>query len=314
MIDTKVVELGMYRGIPHLMTPIANKPETALELLNDAITEMTNRYNTFASVTVQDIESYRDKTGVKMPDIIIVIDELADLMKNSKDKVEKRVNRLASLARAAGIYLIFATQRPSTNVISGSIKANLPSRVALKVAGDRDSITILDKGGAEKLTGQGDMLFKPTGYSKPKRLQGLFLSKKEIRDIADIYPPANQNTIYEKEPLIRIINASDNVLTGVFSESNNDNSLKCDQENGISEKAEKAIKCAIGVGEISKNKVQEWIGARFNEAQEVYQEIENLGIIDSSGKPKKLTIKTLEELEEFKANFKKGTAATLKEM
>ncbi len=196
MIDPKVVELNVYNGIPHLMIPVVTDPKKASAALAWGVSEMTERYKKFADAGVRDLKGYNQKaeSGAvdddgqpmkKMPQIVIIVDELADLMMVASKEVEESICRLAQLARAAGIHLIIATQRPSVDVITGLIKANMPSRIAFSVSSGIDSRTILDANGAEKLLGKGDMLFFPQGYSKPARVQGAFVSDKEVADVVD---------------------------------------------------------------------------------------------------------------------------------
>ena len=196
MIDPKVVELNIYNGIPHLMIPVVTDPKKASAALAWGVEEMTERYKKFADAGVRDLKGYNQKAVQgesdnegqpmkKMPQIVIIVDELADLMMVASKEVEESICRLAQLARAAGIHLIIATQRPSVDVITGLIKANMPSRIAFSVSSGIDSRTILDANGAEKLLGKGDMLFFPQGYSKPARVQGAFVSDKEVSDVVD---------------------------------------------------------------------------------------------------------------------------------
>ncbi len=197
MIDPKVVELSVYNGIPHLLVPVVTDPKKASGALNWAVAEMTERYNKFAKAGVRDIKGFNEKVNaqypdkndipecMKMPQIVIIVDELADLMMVAPGEVEDAICRLAQMARAAGIHLIIATQRPSVNVITGLIKANIPSRIAFSVTSVIDSRTIIDGGGAEKLLGKGDMLFYPSGYPKPVRVQGCFVSDKEVSDVVE---------------------------------------------------------------------------------------------------------------------------------
>ena len=189
MIDPKVVELGVYNGIPHLMLPVVTDPKKASGTLSWAVSEMTKRYQLFADNNVRNLEGYNalcDSTGQpKMPQIVIIIDELAELMMVSPHEVEDAINRLAALARAAGMHLVVATQRPSVDVITGVIKANIPTRIAFSVSSQVDSRTILDMGGAEKLIGRGDMLYCPIGAPKPIRVQGCFISDKEIESVVN---------------------------------------------------------------------------------------------------------------------------------
>ena len=196
MIDPKVVELSAYNGIPHLLIPVVTDPKKAAGALNWAVTEMTDRYQKFAQYRVRDMKGYNEKVDAalrdgaegpdvpkKMPQIVIIVDELADLMMVAPGDVEDAICRLAQMARAAGIHLVIATQRPSVNVITGLIKANVPSRIAFSVSSGTDSRTIIDMNGAEKLLGKGDMLFYPSGYPKPLRVQGCFVSDEEVQDV-----------------------------------------------------------------------------------------------------------------------------------
>ncbi|WP_330392797.1 DNA translocase FtsK [Blautia sp. Marseille-P3087] len=210
MIDPKVVELSVYNGIPHLLIPVVTDPKKAAGALNWAVTEMMGRYNTFAEFGVRNLQEYNRKVDgmripegeerpERMPQIVIVVDELADLMMVAPGEVEDAICRLAQLARAAGIHLIIATQRPSVNVITGLIKANMPSRIAFSVSSGVDSRTILDMNGAEKLLGKGDMLFYPQGYQKPARLQGAFVSDEEVSAIVDFLADKNPGTQYNAQ-------------------------------------------------------------------------------------------------------------------
>ena len=210
MIDPKVVELSVYNGIPHLFIPVVTDPKKAAGALNWAVTEMTNRYNTFAEYGVRNLSEYNRKIETmhfteeqprpdKMPQIVIIVDELADLMMVAPGEVEDAICRLAQLARAAGIHLIIATQRPSVNVITGLIKANMPSRIAFSVSSGVDSRTILDMNGAEKLLGKGDMLFYPQGYQKPARLQGAFVSDEEVSQVVEFLADKNPGVQYDQQ-------------------------------------------------------------------------------------------------------------------
>lgn len=210
MVDPKVVELSVYNGIPHLMIPVVTDPKKAAAALNWGVSEMTDRYNKFAELGVRDLKGYNrkisempveseDERPKKLPQIVIIVDELADLMMVASKEVEEAICRLAQLARAAGIHLIIATQRPSVDVITGLIKANMPSRVAFAVSSGTDSRTILDMNGAEKLLGKGDMLFYPQGLPKPTRLQGAFISDEEIEGIVDFLKEQAGEDVYDAE-------------------------------------------------------------------------------------------------------------------
>ncbi|MDE7331724.1 MAG: DNA translocase FtsK [Lachnospiraceae bacterium] len=208
MIDPKVVELSVYNGIPHLMIPVVTDPKKASAALQWGVAEMTDRYQKFADFNVRDLKGYNKKVEAmkekgeapaKMPQIVIIVDELADLMMVAPGEVEEAICRLAQLARAAGIHLIIATQRPSVDVITGLIKANMPSRVAFSVSSGVDSRTILDMNGAEKLLGKGDMLFYPQGYTKPARVQGAFVSDKEVSDVVEFLKNQTLGNIYDTD-------------------------------------------------------------------------------------------------------------------
>ena len=216
MVDPKMVELTAYEDIPHLMIPVVKDPKKASAALGWAVAEMTGRYQKFADAGVRDIKSYNAKMDKltnkddpdyqKMPQIVIIVDEFADLMMVAPGEVEDSVCRLAQLARAAGIHLVLATQRPSVNVITGLIKANVPSRIAFSVSSGVDSRTIIDMNGAEKLLGKGDMLFYPAGYSKPVRVQGAFISDNEISDVVTFLKENEDVAVYDTEVTEKIEN------------------------------------------------------------------------------------------------------------
>ncbi|MBE5825572.1 MAG: DNA translocase FtsK [Butyrivibrio sp.] len=211
MIDPKIVELSVYNGIPHLMIPVVTDPKKAAAALNWAVAEMTNRYKKFADTGVRDLKGYNklaeesgDPEMEVLPQIVVIVDELADLMMVSANEVEDAICRLTQLARAAGIHLIIATQRPSVDVITGLIKANMPSRIAFAVSSGVDSRTILDINGAEKLLGKGDMLFYPQGYTKPARVQGAFVSDKEVQKVTDFLRNQGMESSYNEEAMNKI--------------------------------------------------------------------------------------------------------------
>lgn len=212
MIDPKVVELSVYNGIPHLLIPVVTDPKKAAGALSWAVQEMVNRYSLFAAKGVRDIKGYNEELekengGEKLPQIVIIIDELADLMMVAPNDVEDAICRLAQMARAAGMHLVIATQRPSVDVITGIIKANIPSRIAFAVSSGVDSRTILDSIGAENLLGKGDMLFAPVGISKPMRVQGAFISDKEVEKIVD-FLKSNGEVTYSEDILETIEKAN----------------------------------------------------------------------------------------------------------
>jgi len=215
MVDPKIVELSVYNGIPHLLIPVVTDPRKAAGALAWAVQEMEERYAKFAAKGVRDIKGYNqaiekedDDLGArKLPQIIIIVDELADLMMVASKDVEDAICRLAQKARAAGMHLVIATQRPSVDVITGLIKANIPSRIAFAVSSQIDSRTILDTVGAEKLLGKGDMLFFPTGMSKPVRVQGTFVSDQEVEKIVDFLKKDGE-TVYNEDIIESIENAN----------------------------------------------------------------------------------------------------------
>ena len=200
LIDPKVVELSNYNGIPHMLIPVVTEPTKAAAALNWAVAEMDDRYRRFAEEGVREMASYNKVIKV-MAQIVIIIDELADLMMVAKSQVEESICRLAQKARAAGMHLIVATQRPSTDVVTGLIKANIPSRIAFAVSSHHDSMTILDMSGAEKLVGKGDMLFNPLGSGKPKRIQGPFISDEEVKNVIDFVKAQVEDTEYSSNVL-----------------------------------------------------------------------------------------------------------------
>ena len=220
MIDPKVVELSVYNGIPHLLIPVVTDPKKAAGALNWAVAEMMKRYQLFEQYKVRDMDGFNAKVESvkdidneeerpeKMPQIVIIVDELADLMMVAPGDVEESICRLAQLARAAGIHLVLATQRPSVNVITGLIKANMPSRIAFSVSSGVDSRTIIDMNGAEKLLGKGDMLFYPAGFQKPARVQGAFVSDKAVQAVVDYLLTNNGNAAYDEEVQTHMANAS----------------------------------------------------------------------------------------------------------
>ena len=216
MVDPKVVELSVYNGIPHLLIPVVTEPKKAASALNWAVAEMGERYKKFAATGVRDLTAYNKRIDEakrrgnieglpeKLPKIVIIIDELADLMMVANAEVEDAIVRLAQLARACGIHLVIATQRPSVNVITGIIKANIPSRIAFAVSSGTDSRTILDSNGAEKLLGKGDMLFAPYGSPNPIRVQGAFVSDEEVSAVVDFLKNQGMRARYDEDTIKHI--------------------------------------------------------------------------------------------------------------
>ncbi|WP_250278258.1 FtsK/SpoIIIE family DNA translocase [[Clostridium] colinum] len=270
MIDPKVVELSVYNGIPHLLTPVVTEPEKAAGVLNWAVSEMMERYNLFAQTGTRNLVGYNslieEKGEEKLPQIIIIIDELADLMMVAAKEVEASICRLAQLARAAGIHLIIATQRPSVDVITGLIKANIPSRIAFAVSSGTDSRTVLDTVGAEKLLGKGDMLFRSVDMNKPLRIQGAFISDKEVEHIVT-FIKENSSPNYDET----IINKIEN------STKSND-SLSSDSSDEITEDV---IAFLVKKGKASTSMIQRQFRIGYNRAARIIEELEDRGIVSS---------------------------------
>lgn len=301
MVDPKVVELSVYNGIPHLLIPVVTDPKKAAGALNWAVAEMTNRYKLFADYNVRNIQGYNEKVKEieniedenkpkKLPQIVIVVDELADLMMVAPGEVEDAICRLAQLARAAGIHLIIATQRPSVNVITGLIKANMPSRIAFAVSSGVDSRTILDMNGAEKLLGKGDMLFYPYGYPKPVRVQGAFVSDEEVGAVVEFLKQNNTEAAYSSE-VEEHINAAQSAPaeTAVSNDGPERDALFVEAGKFIIEKD----KASIGM-------LQRWFKVGFNRAARIMDQLAEAGVVgeEAGTKPREILM-TMEEFERF---------------
>ena len=281
MIDPKVVELGNYNGIPHMLTPVVTDPRKAARALAIAVEEMDKRYELFAEHNVKDLHSYNELMRVDQryadckPQIVIIIDELADLMMASPSEVENSICRLAQKARAAGMHLIVATQRPSVDVVTGLIKANIPSRIAFSVASQFDSRTILDMAGAEKLLGKGDMLFSPVGSTKPYRVQGPYISEKEIDKVIKFVKKEGGNPDYDEELRSAIENAD-----------------KKTSKEPQDELTEDAIAFIFKSKQASVSMLQRRFRIGYNRAARIIDEIEEKGIIGPSdgSRPRQLLI------------------------
>lgn len=267
LIDPKVVELGNYNGIPHLLVPVVTDPKKAAAALNWAVNEMTQRYKFFAEESVKDLDSYNELMSANqepdkvLPKIVIIIDELADLMMVAPSQVEESICRLAQLARAAGMHLIVATQRPSVDVVTGLIKANIPSRIAFSVSSQVDSRTILDVGGAEKLLGKGDMLYSPVGENKPLRIQGPYISDSETARIIDFVKKQGEST-YD-ESVVQTIETPEKFQYGEVSD----------------ELTEDAIAFILKQKKASVSMLQRRFRIGYNRAASIIDEIEARGII-----------------------------------
>ncbi|MCR5509015.1 MAG: DNA translocase FtsK [Lachnospiraceae bacterium] len=308
MIDPKVVELSVYNGIPHLMIPVVTDPKQASEALKWGVVEMDDRYNKFAEFGVRDLNGYNKKvrqmTGIPeedryevLPRIVIIVDELADLMMVASKEVEESICRIAQKARAAGIHLVIATQRPSVDVVTGLIKANMPSRIAFSVSSGVDSRTILDMVGAEKLLGKGDMLFYPQGYTKPARVQGAFVSDQEVNDVVDFLKEHSGKEGYDEEIAMRIKNAS-------AASSSTDGGTQAGAADGRDELFLEAARAIIDKNKASIGMLQRLFKIGFNRAARIMDQLADAGVVgeEEGTKPRRV----LMTIEEFNALMQEG--------
>ncbi len=302
MVDPKVVELSVYNGIPHLLIPVVTDPKKAAGALAWAVQEMDNRYNLFAEKGVRDLKGYNhavEKDGEigKLPQIVIIIDELADLMMVAAKDVEESICRLAQKARAAGMHLVIATQRPSVDVITGLIKANVPSRIAFAVSSQVDSRTILDQVGAEKLLGKGDMLFFPSGESKPTRVQGAFVSDEEVEAIVD-FVKSNGTATYSEDILESIENNN---------KTDKEKALEAEQsaEDDVDPFLQDAISTVVETGQASTSFIQRRFKVGYARAGRIIDQMEERGVISGyqGSKPREV-LWTLEKLAELNMSSK----------
>lgn len=304
MVDPKVVELSTYNGIPHLLIPVVTDPKKAAGALNWAVAEMTRRYQLFADYQVRNLQGYNDKVKSiemlededkpqKLPQIVIIVDELADLMMVAPGDVEDAICRLAQLARAAGIHLIIATQRPSVNVITGLIKANMPSRLAFAVSSGVDSRTILDMNGAEKLLGKGDMLFYPYGYPKPVRIQGAFVSDDEVNQVVEFLKTHNEaaavNPEIEEQMKKQQTAGASGAKAGAEDSGNGNDPLFVEAGKFIIEKD----KASIGM-------LQRWFKIGFNRAARIMDQLAEAGVVgeEQGTKPREILMSP-EQFEQY---------------
>jgi S-DNA-T family DNA segregation ATPase FtsK/SpoIIIE len=299
MVDPKVVELSVYNGIPHLLIPVVTDPKKAAGALAWAVQEMINRYNLFAKKGVRDIKGYNEvvekegETG-KLPQIVIIIDELSDLMMASPKEVEDSICRLAQMARAAGMYLVIATQRPSVDVITGIIKANIPSRISFAVSSQVDSRTILDMVGAEKLLGKGDMLFYPSGAPKPTRIQGAFVSDKEVEKLVDFLKSQGEVTY------------SDEILEQIENSDKTDKEMAEEDEDQTSDPLlMDAIETVVETGQASTSFIQRRFKVGYARAGRIIDQMEERGIISGyqGSKPREVLM-SKERWQELKMSVK----------
>lgn len=308
MIDPKVVELSVYNGIPHLLIPVVTDPKKAAGALHWAVSEMTDRYQKFAETGVRDLKGYNAKIDAlptiegdpkpeKLPQIVIIVDELADLMMVAPGDVEEAICRLAQLARACGIHLIIATQRPSVNVITGLIKANMPSRIAFAVTSGVDSRTILDMNGAEKLLGKGDMLFNPQGVPKPIRVQGAFVSDKEVSDVVSFLKEQNGPGTYSAE-VEEKMNSMESANTTVSIDSGSG------MGDGRDPYFADAARLLIDKEKGSIGMLQRYFKVGFNRAARIMDQLEEAGIVgpEEGTKPRRVLMSS-EQFEQYEEEY-----------
>ncbi len=313
MVDPKMVELGVYNGIPHLLVPVVTDPKKAAGTLSWAVGEMTKRYTTFAECKVKDIGGYNSfavsHPGYqKMPRIVIVIDELADLMMVAKHEVEQSICRLTQLARAAGMHLVIATQRPSVDVITGLIKANIPSRIAFTVSSLVDSRTILDMGGAEKLLGRGDMLYNPVGAKHPTRVQGCFVSDKEVVAVVD-FIKSHFEASYDDDVSKQI-----DMLSQENDKGKGGNSILENEERADDPMLEQAIECVVNAGQAATSYLQRRLGLGYARAARLIDIMAERGIVGpfQGSKPREVLI-TKEQFMEMKMRGDSAPQASVPE-
>ena len=300
MVDPKVVELSVYNGIPHLLIPVVTDPKKAAGALAWAVQEMVNRYSLFASKNVRDIKGYNEALegeggGQKLPQIVIIIDELSDLMMVSPKDVEDSICRLAQMARAAGMHLVIATQRPSVDVITGIIKANVPSRISFAVSSQVDSRTILDMAGAEKLLGKGDMLFYPAGAPKPTRIQGAFVSDKEVEKIVDFVKNNGEATY------------NDDILKQIENANSTDKEIDAgDEDDNTDPLLMEAIDVVVETGQASTSFIQRRFKVGYARAGRIIDQMEERGVISGfqGSKPREVLM-SKERWEELKMSTDK---------
>ncbi len=307
MIDPKVVELSVYNGIPHLLIPVVTDPKKASAALHWAVTEMEERYRKFAEYNVRDLKGYNAKVESeqalgeenapkKLPQIVIIVDELADLMMVCASEVEESICRLAQLARACGIHLIIATQRPSVDVITGLIKANMPSRVAFSVSSGTDSRTILDMIGAEKLLGKGDMLFYPQGYTKPARVQGAFVSDEEVGSVVDFLKGQLNGSAYAADVEAKIAGLS----AGAGGGAGKGGAFEAEDTSGRDELFAEAGRIIIANDKASSGMLQRILKIGFNRAARIMDELADYGVVGKAeGTKARQILMNMEQFEQL---------------
>lgn len=309
LIDPKVVELGVYNSIPHLLIPVVTDPKKAAGALRWAVNEMLSRYKLFSESNVRDLASYNEAIRAKgdpslktLPQIVIIIDELADLMMAAPNEVEDAICRLAQMARAAGMHLVIATQRPSVDVITGVIKANIPSRISFAVSSQVDSRTILDMGGAEKLLGKGDMLYSPIGSPKPVRIQGCFVSDKEIEAVVDFIKKSQEAEVEYDQGILDDIE-KESVIGGKGKNGSGQNGSGEDID-APDEMLEAAIEIVVEAEMASVSLLQRKLKLGYARAARIVDQMEQRGIVGpyEGSKPRKVLLSKQELMEKKMAN------------
>ena len=303
MIDPKLVELQPYNGIPHLLTEVVSDPKKAAAALDWLVQEMGDRYRRFQQIGVRNIQGYNKKMTNEadhMPDIVAIIDEFSDLMVQCRKQVEESIQRLAALARAAGIYMIVATQRPSVDVITGVIKANIPSRIAFAVANNVDSRTIIDSVGAEKLLGKGDMLYFPRSEFRPIRVQGCFVSDGEVQEIAD-YVKEHNDALYDARVDEHMEKATQEEEQQAAGGKDPDYEYQADTENEL---LQKAIAMAVESGQMSISMLRRRLGLGHSRAGKLIDTMAQMGIVSQDEGPKpRRTLITREDYLKMQAEI-----------
>ena len=302
MVDPKMVELGVYNGIPHLLIPVVTDPKKAAGALQWTVTEMMRRYRLMSEEGVRDLESYNkaiynDPDQQKLPQVVVVIDELADLMLVAAKEVEESICRIAQMGRASGIHLVIATQRPSADVITGLMKANIPSRIAFAVSSAMESRIILDTQGAEKLVGKGDMLFAPLGQGKPKRIQGCFISDEEVQAVVNSIKKQSESN-YSEEIIEQIEKSA--AQNGKGKDASADAGHAAADSDSGDELLPAAVEVILETGQASVSMLQRRLKLGYARAARIVDEMEERGIVGpfEGAKPRQLLI-TREQWEQM---------------
>ena len=303
LVDPKKVELSIYNGIPHLLVPVVSDPKKAAGSLSWAVGEMERRFGLIEAVGVRDVKTFNETTKDDpdyefLPQIVIIIDELADLMMTAPDDVEESICRLAQKARAAGMHLIIGTQRPSVDVITGLIKANIPSRIAFTVASQIDSRTIIDRGGAENLIGRGDMLFNPVGAAKPMRVQGAYVSESDVEEVVSYIRNMNQKSGSYSDEVLEQIEA-EAARCGAGKKGSSTSAASSEDMDGDDPMLRQALELAVESGKISTSLIQRRLQLGYGRAAKLIDRMEQMGYVSppDGQRPRKVLISKQEFME-----------------